>query len=375
MEDRYKACLILHALGDTIGYKNSEWEFLQTSNLESKIKEKIFGFIEIGGVNYVPEKGWRVSDDTIIHNMVAKSLLYDFKTLDGFMNILKKNFIKAFDQFLKEGEEVRYPGITLLESINKLKSGLKWNELPYNYWSGGSGASMRNCCIGLAYYGKEYRKLLLTFSLEASRLTHNSAVGYLGGMVSALFTAFAIEGININKWGLILKDMFDKGVIDSVIKESGREYNKYEKDKHQFIEKWYKYLEDKFDDKGNIIQRRVSKNMFWRSKYYLDNFSHLDKRGNISNFIGSSGDDSVIIAYDSLVDAGKSWEKLVFYSMLHIGDTDTTGCIAAGWYGAFYGFGDVPIKILENLEMKDKISRHGLLLFKKYYSSERDKDL
>jgi ADP-ribosylarginine hydrolase len=372
MEDRYKACIILHGLGDTIGFKNSEWEFMRASSPDVKIKEKVFEFIEIGGINYVPEKGWRVSDDTILHNMVAKSLLSDFKTLDGFMNILRKNFIKAYDQFKKEGDEVRYPGLTILDSIKKLKSGLKWNELPYNYWSGGSGASMRNCCIGLAYYGKEYRNLLLTFSLEASRLTHNSAIGYLGGMVSALFTAFAIEGIHINKWGLILKDMFDKGVIDNIIKESGREFTQYEIDKHQFIEKWYRYIEDKFDDKGEIIRRRVSKNLFWRSKYYLDNYSHVDERGNLSNFIGSSGDDSVIIAYDCLIDAGKSWEKLVFYSMLHIGDTDTTGCIAAGWYGAIYGFGDVPNKILDNLEMKNKLEKNGSLLFKKYYNSKRE---
>ncbi len=36
--------------------------------------------------------------------------------------------------------------------------------------------------------------------------------------------------------------------------------------------------------------------------------------------------------------------------MLHSGDTDTTGCIAAGLYGAYYGFGDVPIELLLNIE-------------------------
>ncbi len=36
--------------------------------------------------------------------------------------------------------------------------------------------------------------------------------------------------------------------------------------------------------------------------------------------------------------------------MLHSGDTDTTGCIAAGFYGAYYGYGDVPKDIINNIE-------------------------
>ena len=68
-----------------------------------------------------------------------------------------------------------------------------------------------------------------------------------------------------------------------------------------------------------------------RSRFYYDNFT------NKKNFNpGSNGCDSVIIAYDCFMDS-KSFYSLIFYSMLHSGDSDTTGCIAGAFYGAYHG--------------------------------------
>jgi ADP-ribosylarginine hydrolase len=46
---------------------------------------------------------------------------------------------------------------------------------------------------------------------------------------------------------------------------------------------------------------------------------------------GSSGHDSVLIAYDGLLGAESSWEELCRRAVLHGGDNDTTGTIAAAW--------------------------------------------
>lgn len=51
---------------------------------------------------------------------------------------------------------------------------------------------------------------------------------------------------------------------------------------------------------------------------------------------GSSGHDSVLIAYDALLGAGKSWEEYVLRGVLHGGDSDSTGCIGAAWRGFKY---------------------------------------
>lgn len=367
MEQRYIACMVLHALGDTIGYNNSEWEF-KSGNLITRVNEKLFEFIDFGGINYVPDLGWRISDDTIMHIKIAEGLLSDFTTIDDLATTLVTKFIDALNQFDNEGLEKRHPGNTLIKSIDRLRDGQKWNQEAYHILSGGSGASMRSSCLGLAFFGKENRNTLIEIAIETSRITHNSAVGYLGGFVSALFTAFAIEGIDIKLWPFELKEIFKQERIERYIRDVGRDVDNFKHDKDVFIDKWFRYIDGKFDHDGNVIKRRTTKNLFWRITHYDNNYSF--KRGDVV-FPGSGGDDSVIIAYDCLVDAGPSWEKLVVYAMLHGGDTDTTGCIAASWYGALYGFGDVPLHRLDFLEQRKYLEQLGKDIFHKWFDDHR----
>ena len=76
----------------------------------------------------------------------------------------------------------------------------------------------------------------------------------------------------------------------------------------------------------------------------------------ISNTIGGSGVTCMIMVYDSLLDAQGSFEKLIYYAILHAGDSDTVGAIAAGIFGAIYGNIDmVPAFMLEHIEFKEEI--------------------
>ena len=381
MEQKYIACMVLHALGDTIGFKNGEWEFKQGGF--DRTLEKLYEFIDLGGINNISLENWRISDDTILHIKTALSILQDFDNIDQLGKILKKNYLDALNQFEKEGFELRLPGLATLKSLNILRNGGSWDNIPYDIYLGGAGASMRCLCIGLAFYGEENRYKLIQISIEASRITHNSAVGYLGGMTSALFTALAIEGKPINLWPFILLDLFKIGLVHKYIKTSERGNDTFLKDYHIFVDKWHRYIEDKFDDNKQPIKRKSGRNLVYRGKYYSETFgyrldnnnefeesSKLDKnlkKLHQPGFIGSGGDDSVIIAYDCLIDSGQNWEKLVIYSMLHIGDTDTTGAIAGGFYGALYGFNDVPPYLLNFLEDKKKLIKIGKKLFDKFH--------
>jgi ADP-ribosylglycohydrolase len=381
MEEKYVACMILHALGDTIGFKNGEWEFKQGGY--DRTLEKLYEFIDLGGINNISLKDWRISDDTILHIKTALSILQDFDNINKLGNIFKKNYLDALKQFEKEGFEYRYPGLTTLKSLIQLRKGDEWNSTPYDIYSGGAGASMRNLCIGLAFFGEENRYKLIQISIESSRVTHNSVIGYLGGMTSALFTALAVEGKPVNEWPFILLNLFQTGVVHKYIKASERDEDSYLKDYHIFIDKWHRYVEDKFDDNKQPIKRKSNRNLVYRGKYYNETFGYKLYRKNEEDefekndqdlrkfhepgFIGSGGDDSVIIAYDCLIDAEKVWEKLVIYSMLHIGDTDTTGAIAGGFYGVLYGFNDVPAHLLDFLEYKKELTDIGKKLFNKFY--------
>ncbi len=415
MKDLYVACMLLHALGDTIGFKNTEWEFSE-GGYERTLK-KVYEFISLGGITAINLKGWSVSDDTIMHMQTANALLAYSQTdsMDTLGRLFAKYFLTALKQFEVEGVK-RAPGISTMKSLIRLREGGNWNDNPYNIYAGGSGASMRSLCIGMAFPNQDNRHKLIQISIESARITNNSVVGYLGGMTSALFASLAIEKIPIEKWPFILLELFDNNIIQKYIKTSGRDYDDYIRDAPVFIEKWHRYVDDKFDDKRSIIHRKSSSNLIYRCKYYNETFGFKKKSEplldgpplnftrnsknmdggkrtirsfNIKSFnaerdeknqtvetdelstakvgfIGSGGDDSVIIAYDALIDSDGIWEKLVYYSMLHMGDSDTTGAIAGGLYGLVYGLNNVGEHLLEHLEYKKELEEIGIKLFEKY---------
>ena len=71
-----------------------------------------------------------------------------------------------------------------------------------------------------------------------------------------------------------------------------------------------------------------------RDKFYLS-------IGN-NRWPGSNGLDSVLIAYDALLGCNGNWEELCLRGVLHKGDNDSTGCLAAAWFGAIYGLDKTP---------------------------------
>lgn len=361
MEERYKACFLLHALGDTIGFKNGEWEFnfFRTKGLTcDDTLELLYDFIALGGINHLSIKGWKVSDDTILHVAIGKSLLKESTNINKLGPIIKQEFIES----IKDMED-RYLGETLYKNITLLKEGFKWDSIPYNKFQGGSGAAMRSSCIGLVYFGKQNRDKLIEIVIESSRITHNSAVGYLGALTTALFTAYAIENIPLEKWAFKLIELLESGKIEEYLKKT-RGLKEYVKDKDQFIHKWKIYIDDKFDDNKNVIKRKSFNNLVYRSRYYYKTFGF--KRTENACYIGSGGDDSVIIAYDCLMDSKNNWEKLVIYAMLHFGDTDTTGCIAGSWYGSMYGFEDIPLQMIKDMEYTKDIEQLGIDFYNKF---------
>lgn len=364
-KDRYIATIVLHALGDTIGFRNGKWEFFGFTEFAKTKKinfnlanELLYEFIALGGINSINMKNWYVSDDTLLHIDVIKGFLESKDITKVKQNIIN-NFIKTKQKYFDNRINVnREPGITTVKQIEHHEK-LSYND-EYDPLGGGNGAAMRSPVLGLIFHND--LDALINYSIELAKLTHNNPIGYLGAVTTAYFVYLALNNVHMHEWPYKLIELLEDNKIKKYINKNNNE----EKDYNIYVNSWKKYIEMRFDNKEPIA-RRSSINIVFRTQFYYDNF--VDP--SYGFIIGASGYLVNIMAYDALLDAEDSWEKLVVYSMLHLGDSDTVGCIAASWYGAVYGFGDVPKNSIEHLEFKQELYNNSEKIYVKYYGYKK----
>lgn len=364
MEERYVASVLLHAVGDTIGFKNGEWEFNHGKKIVDweYTSEIINEYIRLGGSNGINLKGWHVSDDTVLHLATLASLI-DPDSISSMSKLTQratKEFLKRFDDL-----EGRAPGNTTVQALHQHQTKeIEWNGRSYETAQGGSGASMRTPGIGLAFHKDDQLSQLVSASILNSQITHNSAVGYLGGLTTAYFTSLAINDIDVEEWPFRLIELLRGDLVTTVIKKYRPDtLEDYRRDSEIFLNKWIRYVDLRFDDKKKPLFNRAMMNPNYRMHFYYKHFGYHKTK---IIFPGSGGDDSVIIAYDCLLDSENHWDTLVIYSMLHLGDSDTVGCIAGAWFGAKYGFTQVPTNHTKHLEYKKELVDSAKKLFQMF---------
>lgn len=357
MEDKYIATIVLHSFGDTIGYKNGYWKEIKYINQNMTI-EILYDFISNGGINQININNWILSNISLFHMGIAHALVQD-ELVDNakIIDDIKSYFVSIYNGIisdLKKGKN-RNMGATMKKYIQKFPNDDARNN-PFDILSGGNACAVRSSCIGLAFYGEKNREKLIDIAIESSRITHNSPIGYLGGLTVAFFIALAIEGIDYNSWPDKLLILLGTKSVKKYIrdKEESKEYGNY-------VKYWEKYIELRFDD-GIPIKTKANKNLIFRSSFHYDNFT----KNTPGNVLGDSGFSSVIMAYDSLLDAEDKFETVVIYSALHWGDGEAVGAIACSLYGALYGFKNTS-DIVKNVELYDKQKELGKKLFDKYY--------
>jgi len=362
MNKKINASIILGSYLDTLGYYNGTWEFnfnLNIKNLIDAISVNysiVHQFFAMGGFN-INIKTWNSSDDTIMMIATIKACMKG-ATLEKF----KKEYIKILPQMI---EPKRGSGMTTLASLTNLS---KNKPIAYSNKMGGNGAAMRTSYIGIHF--KDNIEKLLEISIESSRLTHNYPMGFLGGMINALFTSYAINNIVPWKWCDMALELNENGMIDRIMKKMPN-YSEYMKDKEEFWNPWYKYKEyrlNKFDIKPAEFIHGID-----RINDLINILYNKNEEINYDKF-GASGASATIIAYDSILMSivsntnteidimdtnsySYNWESLVFFSTLHFGDNDTIGAIAGNWFGALRGFDGMSSNIVEQLEFKKKIKK------------------
>jgi len=230
---------------------------------------------------------------------------------------------------------------------------------------------MKFLCIGMLFHKPEDLDKLILVSIELGKLTHPSPIGYLGGLTSAYFIHLALNSILIDTWPSLLIDLVNSERVSKFIDKNNYDVIVAYR---RFISLWKKYIDFRFSN-GKLLRTASHRNLIFRTKFFYDFTVNYDEvkevdentENNISivGSIGGSGVTAMLMVYDALVDAENSWEKLIYYAMLHVGDSDTIGAIAGGLFGALYGYEVVPPRMINAIEYREDLYNLSKNLYKK----------
>lgn len=363
---KYIICILCGAIGDAIGYYNGLLEF----NLESYDNKIIqhqytpytsdyltFLFISNGGLSGIDITKLRISDDTILHLANCRLLLENITTSSDIMDKGTKIYVKTINDILD-----RDPGKNTLKVLLDYKNGADWKNNYYSLTATGSGVSMRSMIFGLCFSNNITN--LIVFSLYTARLTHNHIFALYSGVICAYMTYLALTGIELDKWIDEIIKLLESKKIEKFIdfKFFGIPKEQGETDIEVFKDFWHKYKELRFVN-GHPVFDNTYKIPGNRTLFYVKNFSL-----NPEKFFnpGSNAVDSLIITYDCLLYARNSWEKIIYYSIVHVGDSDTTGSITCSLFGLIHGIKQIPKNHWKGIEKYNDMISLAKKLYERY---------
>jgi len=378
-KNKVEGCLYISSFLETYGFFNTRWEF----NYGNKINTLTDGilinyyfineFTMLGGIEQINITKLNSSDDTILMLATCEAV----NDGGGETNYIK-SYLKYYEELKKEK---RQSGNATLSSLEKIRLTKSIKSIQYSTSHGGNGCAIRTAPIGLKYWN-DYDKVCEE-ALIASLVTHNYPIGYLGGIVSALFTAYAVNNINPFEWSENLIKLHKENYFIKLISKYSKQ--NVETEINEYFIYWDKYNElrlSKMKYRGlpifiNPIEK-IKDLLQYTPVQYQNKRNGLEKIGGSGlEKIGGSGLEAVIIAYDNLLLSAKpdnkpnirvdiinpefDWYTLFFNNVFFFGDNDSIGAISGAWYGAYLGIDKFPLGKIKDLEFYKELKKNVVL--------------
>ena len=361
-DEKKEGCLLISSLLETLGFNNGKWEFNYGRDIPSLKTGLIYNYNYvyqyqlIGGISNYDFKQLNSSDDTILMIATTEAVING----GGIKNYMD-SYLKYYNE-LKEDK--RYAGVATLTSLEKIRQTKSIESIQYSSSMGGNGCAIRTAPIGLKYY-KDIDKVC-DEALQASIITHNYSMGFLGGIIAALFTAYAVQNISPFKWSLKLEELYNKKFFHTLIKKYFKEKD-LDNEIDSFFMHWLKYNEDRL---SKMKYRSLPKfaDPLIRLKE-LSQYSNVDYTNTKIHSMGFSALECLILAYDNLLLSALpdkkfiidienpkfSFETLIFLDAFFFGDNDSISAVCGAWFGALNGIDKFPIEKVKQLEFYEKI--------------------
>ena len=363
--DRIRSSLFYSAIGDAVGFR---YEFVKdTAEVLSQANQ-------LGGISAIRvDKQWPVSDDTVMQIATARAIIDTYKDCNVNQEFGTSKFVEAF----QKNASIRY-----VECMKQMKGRAPGNQCilatrylednalpPYSSTAGGNGASMRSACIG--FVAPTDTVLLVDMSMRSALLTHPNFTAMFGSVASTVFTALAYQEISPTLWpeflmqrAMPLAEAWLRAHRLDWTQKHGDFYNPLG-DYRYFETQWETYIDMRFtgaDGSAFFSQDWITDHQ--GRDAFFNKLAYVSPNGTTWN--GSSGHDSVIIAYDailydclhcpkvngdnSLYTDKADWDTVLYLTALHGGDSDSTAAIAGAWFGAMH---PMRIQKVQGLEFGD----------------------